>query len=207
MAKKDNDFYFQNFNKCAEIACSAAKMLNDIMSDFHSVPTEEQIDKLHKIEHDGDTVKHEMMEVIVKAFITPIEREDIIELSESIDNVTDSIEDILIQTHIAGISSLRDDCTDFTALLIKATEKMKELVAEFENFKKSKGIKDVIIEINAIEEEGDRLYINAMRNLHATSDNAIEIIVWRKIYTCFETVFDAIEDVSEIIESIMIENL
>ncbi len=207
MAKKTNDFYFENFKKCSDIACSASKILYDIISDFHSAPTEEQLKRLHEIEHNGDLLKHEMMEVLVKAFITPIDREDIIELSETIDNVTDSIEDIIIQIHIAGITSLRPDCIHFANLLIKSTEKMKDLIAEFENFKKSKLLKDIIIEINQLEEEGDKLYLAAMKNLHTESKNALEILIWREIYTCFENVSDAIEDVSEIIESTIIENM
>lgn len=207
MSKNNKDFYFESFKNCSDIACSAAKMLHDILSDFHAVPSDEQLEKLHEIEHKGDLVKHEMMEVLVKAFITPIDREDIVKLSESIDNVTDSIEDIIIQMHIAGITSLRDDCLKFANLLIESTDKMKELVSEFENFRKSKTLKDIIIEINRLEEEGDKLYLSAMTRLHSESKDVLHIVIWREIYTCFEKVSDSIEDVSEIIESTVIENL
>ncbi len=207
MAKKTNDFYFDNFKKCTEVACSAAEMLNNIITDFHSNPTEDQLYELHKIEHQGDSLKHQMMEALVKAFITPIEREDIIKLSDNIDSVIDAIEDIVLQIHIAGLTTLRPECEEFSQLIIKSCNKMLVLMTEFENFKKSKNIKEIIIEINNLEEEGDKLYLSAMKNLHATSKDAFEVLIWREIYKYFEKVCDTIEHVSELVESIIIENM
>ena len=70
-----------------------------------------------------------------------------------------------------------------------------------------KTIKDIIIEINRLEEDGDQLYISVMKNLHATSKDPIEIIAWRDIYKAFENVCDYCEDVANIVESIVIGNL
>lgn len=207
MAKSTNDFFFDNFIKCAGLASRAAVMLTQQLNHFNGEVSKEQVDSLHALEHEGDELKHEMMSELVKAFITPIERDDIIELSQTIDEVTDAIEDILIHMYITGTKKLRPDALEFTGLICQCCEAMKELLVEFKGFKKSKDLSRYIIEINRLEEEGDRIYIGAMRALHHEPNDVLEIIAWREIYSLFEKVCDACEDVADIVESIAIENI
>lgn len=89
MSKKSDSYYFQNFIECVQCGCEAAKMLEENLMSFDAGCLQQKLDELHQIEHDADKKKHEMMGVLVKAFITPIEREDIILLSQGIDEVTD----------------------------------------------------------------------------------------------------------------------
>ena len=90
MSKKQDDFYFQNFIECAGYSCQAAHLLKEILSDFKPEDTRMRLDELHKIEHEADMKKHELSDRLTKAFITPIEREDIAALSEQIDDLTDN---------------------------------------------------------------------------------------------------------------------
>ena len=87
MSKKQDDFYFQNFIECAGYSCQAAHLLKEILSDFRPEDTRLRLDELHKIEHEADMKKHELSDRLTKAFITPIEREDIAALSEQIDDL------------------------------------------------------------------------------------------------------------------------
>ncbi len=205
MAKKDS-FYFRNFVESAEISCEAAKMLKDILCDFDVKTLSENKVKLHEIEHKGDDKRHEMTNVLVRAFITPIEREDMLKLSQYIDDVTDCIEDILIRIYINNVTSIRKDSIEFADLLIQCCAAMKDMLEEFPNFKKSKKLGEFIIEMNRLEELGDDMYVNCMRNLHTTSNDPLEIIAWREIYEFFEKCCDTCENVADIIESIAIGN-
>ena len=94
MSKKQDDFYFQNFIECAGYSCQAAHLLKEILSDFKPEDTRLRLDELHKIEHEADVKKHELSDRLTKAFITPIEREDIAALSEQIDDLTADNEDL-----------------------------------------------------------------------------------------------------------------
>lgn len=206
MAKKSDTFYYDNFKTCASISCEAAAFLDNVVGNFDVLRLSEDMGFMHSIEHKADDKKHEMTAELVKAFITPLDREDIIKLSQSIDNVTDALDDILIKMYMTNITALRDDCKNFCGVITGITAALEELFDELYHFKKSKKIKDIIIEINRLEEEGDRLYVTAMRRLHKEVDNVPTIIAWRDIYSDFEEVCDACEDVADIVESITIEN-
>ena len=181
-------------------------MLEENLANFEVSRLSENLDELHKIEHDADKKKHEMMAVLVKAFITPIEREDIILLSQSIDEVTDQIEDVLIRIYINNVHTIRPEALQFTKVIIRCCKVLKEIMEEFANFKKSKTLHGLIIEINALEEEGDRLFIDSMRRLHTEVTDPLEIIAWREIYNFLEKCCDACEHVADAVESVIMKN-
>ena len=206
MAKKSDNYYFENFIQCVECGCQAAMMLEENLANFDVNRLSENLDELHKIEHDADKKKHEMMGVLVKAFITPIEREDIILLSQYIDEVTDQIEDVLIRIYINNVHTIRPEALQFTKVIIRCCKVLKEIMEEFANFKKSKTLHGLIIEINALEEEGDRLFIDSMRRLHTEVADPLEIIAWREIYNFLEKCCDACEHVADAVESVIMKN-
>lgn len=206
MSKKSDRFYFQNFIECVECSCKAAKMLEDNLTNFDGDGLQEKLDRLHEIEHEADKKKHEMMGVLVKEFITPIEREDIILLSQSIDEVTDKIEDVLIRIYINNVKAIRPEAIAFTKVIIRCCQALKEVIEEFADFRKSKTLHGLIVEINALEEEGDRLFIDSMRRLHETVTDPLEIIAWREIYVYLEKCCDACEHVADAVESVIMKN-
>ncbi|HNX62504.1 MAG TPA: DUF47 family protein [Candidatus Limiplasma sp.] len=206
MAKKTDNFYFNNFIESAGLSCDAAEMLKAVLVNFDLKKLPEQRAQLHEIEHKGDNTRHELIHKLVSAFITPIERDDLTKLSQNIDDVTDAIEDILIRIYMTNITTIRPDSIDFADLVIHCCCTMKEMLCEFANFKKSKKLKDLIIELNRLEEVGDEKYLNCMRNLHTACNDPIEIIAWREIYDIFERCCDTCENVADIVEGITIGN-
>ena len=191
MSKKSDSYYFQNFIECVQCGCEAAKMLEDNLMNFDTGLLQDKLDELHKIEHDADKKKHEMMGVLVKA---------------SIDEVTDKIEDVLIRIYINNVHTIKPEAVEFTKVIIRCCNALKEVMEEFADFKKSKTLHGLIIEINALEEEGDRMFIDSMRKLHTEVKDPIEIIAWREIYVYLEKCCDACEHVADIVESVIMKN-
>ena len=107
MAKVQDSYYFDTFLSCTEDACKAAHVLEAVMQDFHPDEIRQKIDEIHKIEHSADEKKHALQGVLVKAFITPIEREDILTLSRNIDDMVDKIEDVLQRIYCNNIQAIR----------------------------------------------------------------------------------------------------
>ncbi len=204
--KKDM-IYFENYATCAAMSVKMAKAVNDFLEHFDPSRLDEQMKIIHGLEHAADEKKHELFSALVRAFVTPIDRDELINISQSIDDVMDAMDDIIIEMNITQVKSARPESLEFSKLIIRCCTAMAELMEEFKDFKKSKKIKDLIIDINCLEEEGDRLYISAMKNLYATCQNPLEVVAWREIYSAFETVCDKCEDVADIVESIIIGNL
>ena len=194
MSKKQDDFYFQNFIECAGYSCQAAHLLKEILSNFKPEDTRLRLDELHKIEHEADVKKHELSDRLTKAFITPIEREDIAALSEQIDDLTDKIEEVFIRIYINNVKAIRPEAL-----------KMLDL-REFANFRRSKELKDRIIQINSLEEEADRLYIASMYSLHSEEKDVLAVIAWREIYSYLEKCADACEHAADVVESVVMKN-
>ncbi|MGG7143101.1 DUF47 domain-containing protein [Clostridium nigeriense] len=205
VGKKANN-YFEMLAELVDYSCEAANLLKDTLVNFNVDKLGERIDEMHKIEHSADIKKHEMMNKLAKEFITPIERGDIIDLAHYIDNVTDNIEDILVKIYMFNISKIKKEALGFTDVIIRNCTELKKLMKEFHNFKKSSEINKLIISINDLEEEGDRLYINSIRNLYTSSKDPIEIMTWTGTFKYFERCCDSCESVANQIESVVMKN-
>lgn len=205
MAKNKYD-YFDSFSEMVQYSCDAAKMLYNTLEHFNLGELSQKIEDMHKIEHSADLKKHEMMSNLLHEFITPIEREDIVNLADSIDSVTDAIEDVLIRLYIFNIKGLRLESLAFADVILKCCNALKNAVDEMKNYKRSTTIKSLIIEVNRLEEEGDKLYITAVKDLFLNSKDTIEIVSWREAFEHFEKCCDACEDVADIIETVIMKN-
>ncbi len=205
MKKKDND-YFQAFTQAVDYSCQAAEILKNTLTYFDTDKLNDRLKDVHGVEHAADLGKHEMMSELARAFITPIEREDILELMQELDDVTDDIEDVLIRTYIFHILSIREDALRFADIISRCCGEMLKMMKEFRDFRKSKTIHEMIVTINDLEEEGDRLYTEAVRRLFMHSKDPIELMVWREIFDRMEKCCDACEHVANIVESIIMKN-
>ena len=205
MAKGDK-FYFENFASCTEIAKKAASYLVKSLESYDPASIEVMLVEMHKIEHTADQKKHELNEALAKAFVTPVDREDLDMLSHTIDDVTDKLEEILQKFYIYNVQSVPPAVIEFAKNLVRSCELLCALMAEFENFKRSKKIRDYIIELNDVEEECDRLYLKSIRELTLTSSDVLTTISWREIFECFESCADACEHVSECVGSVIMKN-
>jgi len=198
--------YFKEFLKASEFSLKIAKMVYQTLSNFNIDTLGEDLKKIHEIENMADSSKHEMHNYLVKDFLPPVDREDINLLAHKLDDVTDNIEEILIEIDILNIKEIKPEATQCAKFLMECCESMVKLMKEFENFKKSKTIKEMVVEINRLEEEGDKYYTKYMKELYKECSDPIEIIKWSKIYTCFEKCFDSCETVANNIESIVMKN-
>lgn len=205
MAKGDK-FYFKNFSECTELSKKAADYLVKCLENYNPDKLETMIEEIHEIEHSADLKRHEMGDALAKAFVTPVDREDLDMLSHNLDNVTDKIEDIVQKLYINNITSINPSAVVFAKNIVAACELLCEIMDEFDNFKKSKKIPVLIIKLNDIEDECDKLYLSSMRELMKNPEDILATISWREIYDCFESCADACEHVSECIGSVIMKN-
>ncbi len=198
--------YFEAFVYLSKFSLNSAEILDKTLREYDVKKLEEKIREMHNIEHSADIAKHDLLSRLVKEFLPPIEREDITSLSQKIDDVTDAIEDVLICINIFNIQKIRPEILKFTEMIVDCCKSMDVALTEFQNFKKSKRLHSEIVEINHLEEEGDALYINGVRNLYKTTKDPVELLVWTEIFGKLEKCCDACEDVADDIENIVMKN-
>lgn len=205
MANKHNE-YFDCFARLVEYSCQAADYLHETMQHFSPSTIGVQIQELHRIEHDADDDKHQMMEKLAREFITPIEREDIIQLAQEIDEVTDRIEDVLMRIYMYNFSTIRPEVFAFTEVISRCCCALKKAVEEFPEFRKSKTIHQFLVDVNTLEEEGDRLYVSSVRGLYKEGGSGALVAAWSNTFDCLERCCDACEHVANVIESVIMKN-
>ena len=206
MSKKQDMFYFQNFMDCADCSRQAVYFLKNTLEHFDASVLKEKLNEMHELEHAGDSKKHALMNTLAKAFITPIDREDLIQISQNMDDLTDKIEDVLIRIYYNHISDIPEDALQMVDVLIRCCEEICALMEEFPHFKHSQKLHERIIRINSLEEEADALFISCMYHLHGTSVDPLHILAWREIYLYLEKCADTCEHIADIVESVIMKN-
>lgn len=205
MAKGDK-FYFDNFMECASLSKKAAEYLVSCLENFDANKIEEMLDTMHSFEHSADKKKHEMSEALAKAFVTPVDREDLDLMSHQLDNVLDIMEEVLQKLYIYDIKTIEASAVEYAKNLVRSCDLLCSIMGEFENFKKSKKIHALIVECNDVEEECDKLYLSTVRAITKNSSDTLEKLSWYKIFDCFEECADACEHVSDCVGSIIMKN-
>ena len=205
--KKQELNYYDEFIKNIEIAYQISNILKEYIDKFKSEDSEEIEQKVHKLENDADYNLHNLNNYLVKDFLPPIDREDIIILVNKIDDVIDNLDEIVIDFNILNVTELRGDINAFIDLICKISLKLKDMMNNFKNIKKYDETKKLIIDINNLEEQGDRLYENAIKNLYNTQKDAIEILKWHKIYERIEKCIDSCESVADCVEEVLMKNV
>lgn len=205
MAKSDR-FYFENYAAAAECCGKAAAYLQECLTNYDYANIKTMLEKMHALEHEADGVKHEMTAALAKAFVTPLEREDMALISANIDEVADFIEEVLQRIYVNRIQTIMPEAIEFAAKIVECCDMMKEMLSELVNFKKPKKLHDMIIELSHKEEECDQLYLEATLKAADFSSDVLTVIFWREIFDKLEKCADACEHVGDSIETIVMKN-
>ncbi len=202
--KKDFD-YFGSFEKMAALAVKASNQLEDLLTNY--VDITKKADLIHDTEHASDDIHHELVFELSRSFITPIDREDILEIGDFIDSIIDNIEDVANLMDMLSIKDVREEAKILATLLTSACTVIESAVIEFKNFRKTgKQLHEHVVEVNRFEEEADRIYRKTIKKLFLEETRPVELIKWKEIFDMLENAFDACEDLADILSAAAIKN-
>ena len=204
--KKENYNYFDEFIKLSDYIVQSAEILKDTFLHFDINELEERTENVHKLENDADKIIHSIRNHLIKDFLPPIDREDISLIGHRLDDIEDSIDEIMINIKILNVTEIKDDVNEITEILVQATNAVKEMFLNFKNFKKMDIIKQKTIEVSELEEKGDRAYEKIMSSLYRTEVNPFNLTKWTNIYNWLEDAIDACEHVSDCVEDVILSN-
>lgn len=199
--KKDEKF-FKIFGQMSVYILEAAELLGNMVrnpgADLPPIAS-----KIKDLEHRGDELTHHVMDELNKTFITPIDREDIHDLSAALDNVLDLIDSTATRIVLFRIAEPIRSVPEMCAVLLNQA---MEIGAAVSNLQDNDHVVERCIEINRLENDADRLFQSAIAALFDEVKDPIDVIKRKEIIETLEAATDRAEDVANVLESIVVKN-
>lgn len=212
MGKKNRFDYFDAFENQAALACKEAQALVVLMEDFHPEQPgwlEQHLTEMHTIENEADNVNHDIMTHLAEEFMPPLDREDISELAQMLDEIVDRIEEVVQHLYMYNIQELHPNAIKVATVISESTQALLEAMKVFREFKKPKKLVRLLTAVHERESAGDELYLESKRDLFVNHADAPApyLIAWNSMFSHMELCCDACEHVASLIQTVAIKNL
>ncbi len=195
-----DESFFKLFVRQAENVEVAAQALFELISEYHGVKSKAA--HLGKLEHEGDEITHEIMRRLNTVFVTPLDHEDIHHLTSTLDDVLDHMEAAADLFVLHKIDHPLPEMKAQADVLVRATKTIREALEQLPRYKE---LPPYWIEVDRLENEGDRVYRQALADLFGGDYKAMDVLKWRDILDELEAAIDRAEDLSDILEGIALK--
>ena len=200
IAPRDREF-FDLFEEAGGNILRATGLLDEMLRDF---PEKSELARDILIcEQDGDRITHDIIQRLNQTFVTPIDREDIYEMASALDDVVDYTEEVADYLGLYKIEAPMSQAQELAKVLHACGRQISEAMPRLRGFK---DISHYTVEINRLENDGDRITREAIASLFDTGIDPMVVIRWKDIFERLEEAIDATEHVANILEGIAIKN-
>ncbi|NLG85421.1 MAG: DUF47 domain-containing protein [Firmicutes bacterium] len=204
MFRHREERFFSLFDQAAENILEAARVLAVVACEPGQANT--RLKELEDREHRGDELTHDLLAELNRAFITPIDREDIFLIAKEMDTIIDSIEATGHRYVMLRIEESPKEVKELARMIVAAAEEMVTMMKSLRNLRHLAAENKSVVEINRLEDEGDKIYRAAVRELYSGAYDVLFAIRWREIYDHLKDTLDALEDVANIVEGIAMKH-
>jgi uncharacterized protein len=194
--------FFDLYNRAAANAVEISQRLIDLLAGFPEQADEGMRD-IKELEHAGDRLTHDLVDLINRTFVTPFDRDDMYRLAGVLDDICDHVDDSAEKIVGYGVTEIRGQARQQAEVINRAAKKLSEAIGRLDGFKDSKR---QLIELRELEDEGDRLARAAISELFAGGVDAIALIRWKDIHEQLEEAVDACENAADVLEAILVKN-
>jgi predicted phosphate transport protein (TIGR00153 family) len=196
--------FFDLFEQSSQNIIKASKALKEMLDTWQFIDS--RVAEITELEHDGDSITHQIIFLLHRTFVTPFDREDIAMLAHTMDDVLDFIHSAADAMFIYKVSKPTDRARELADVIVMAAEEMEKAIASLRRKSEFKQMLERCVEINRLENAADRIYRAAIGELFDNAKDMAEIIKWREIYEHMETATDRCEDVADVIEGVALKN-
>lgn len=220
MAQTRDKVFWDAFVSHTSRTVKAAHLLQQMLQT--PARAEQLAEEISAIETEGDKITHDAIMALHKTWITPLDREEIHALISKLDDVLDYVEAAAERVLLYEIAVATPEAIDLVRVLVASAEALSRAITALHGFKDAKPVLDVCIEINALENEADKLLRRGLARLFrkppvgkgpnpgpyqggsVPPSDPLDVMKWRDIYEILETATDRAEDVANIIEGIVL---
>lgn len=202
--KSDDENYFQLFEDAANNMLEAARAFRELCYNYQNVA--EVANRIHEFEHLGDSIGHRMYSLLNRTFMTPLDREDIINLYSAIDDVTDlvhSATDLMEIYKVVRVTAIAQQLSD---CIVACAEEVTRALPHLRKRSELKHMHESIIQIHSLENKADDLHRQGLVELFSDPTDLINIIKWRDIYHEMEQATDRAEDIADVLRGLAIKH-
>jgi predicted phosphate transport protein (TIGR00153 family) len=200
-----NDKFFSLFAEDTANLVEQARCFHQLFSATHPEEVQRIIDKVKDFEHKGDEITHRIFLELSANFITPIDREDIHYLASSIDDIADYINGSASRIHLYNVTEFTEPMRKLSEIIIYQAEEIHAAISNLKGAKNHTIIKEHIVKINALENQADDIFDNAIAALFIEEADTMRLIKMKEVLNALETATDKCEDVSHVLESILVK--
>ena len=195
--------FFDLFEESARNLVRGAGLLAELIDKWENI--EEKVREISELEHHGDNITHRIIAQLHATFVTPIDREDIAQLADRMDDVMDLIEGAAVDMLIYEVKRPTERAQELADILVRTTSEVSAAIPRLRRRNQLNKIPEHCIEINRLENEADKVVRAALAELFHNQIDLADVIKWREIYDHMETATDRCEDIANVLEGVMIK--
>ena len=200
LVSRDRQF-FDLFEEAAGNIQRAADLLDQMLR--HYPDNADLARDILICEQEGDRITHDIIRRLNETFVTPIDREDIYSLASALDDIVDYTEEVADYLGLYKIEAPMEQAQRLSHVLLQCARQIAEAMPRLRGFR---DINHFVVEINRLENDGDRITREAIASLFDGGIDPMVVIRWKDIYERLEAAIDACERVAHILESVVIKN-
>lgn len=194
--------FFEIYNRAAANIAEIADKLVELLDRFPDGADDLYRD-VRDLEHEGDRLTHELVDLVNRTFVTPFDRDDMYRLAGALDDICDYVDEAAGKVVSYGVREVREPAKAQAQVIRRAAGKLADAIGRLEGFKDSKR---EIIELRELEDEGDRIEHEAVAALFADGADPLVVIRWKDIYEALEEAVDACDKGANVLEAILVKN-
>jgi uncharacterized protein Yka (UPF0111/DUF47 family) len=196
--------FYDQFEKASANLLEGARLLQKLLDNFQDV--QDYVAQITEIEHRGDFIVHEVMDILPRTLITPIDGDDIQRLVSAVDDALDAVHAAAVQLAVYRVEQVKKPAQRQAHLIVESARELDAAMRVLRNKKLYPEIQAHIVEINTLENNGDRVLQEAVGDLVDHREDIFDFIRWKEIYELLEATLDRIEDAGDVIQKVMIAN-
>jgi hypothetical protein len=196
--------FFDLFEENARNMVKAARCLKELVDNWKDV--EEKVNEITELEHQGDAITHKIAAQLHRTFVTPFDREDIAELSHTMDDITDFIHAASDAMILYKVDRPGRRAKELAEIIVQGATEIEKAMPQLRRRSELKRLLKRCVELNRLENAADQVYRSALAELFSDSTDITHIIKWREIYGHMESATDRCEDVANVLEGVAVKN-
>ncbi|MBI1920573.1 MAG: DUF47 domain-containing protein [Geobacter sp.] len=194
--------FFAMFKEMSGNIIEGGRLLKEMLDNYDDPAGSQK--RIKDVEHKGDNITHDIIKKLNKSFVTPLDREDIYALASALDDILDLIDASATRFVMYNVDKPTQEAKELAFLILKGCQSVEKAVSHLGG--KFEHIYEHCVEVNAIENEADRVCREAISRLFDEEKDPIRLIKWKEIYETLERATDKCEDAANILESVVVKN-